>query len=224
MLGMRVRSYRKKKGLTLDHLAKKIGITASGLSDIENNKINPSLKTLESFIAKSGINATWLFSGKGEMFSPTEIKSPLAMREGIGEDRVANEQIEVEVVARAGLGNTYEAGQEPLERAIMMRKAMLTSSGRVVNKAVRCSGDSMYPTIVDNALVGVDFEDRNPGEGKIFKFRLPQLGFSVKQLGIGKGGFWLTPDNRMFQREFFPVEDLDQGLIAGRVRWVFNKV
>lgn len=45
-IGIVLRSFRKNRGLTLKQLAEPAGITASSLSQFENNKISPSIKTL----------------------------------------------------------------------------------------------------------------------------------------------------------------------------------
>lgn len=55
-LGEHIKELRKKKGLTLRELSKKIGISISFLSDIENSRSKPSLQKLEA-IAK-GLDVT----------------------------------------------------------------------------------------------------------------------------------------------------------------------
>ncbi len=47
-LGGRIRSLRKLRGLTLESLASRVGVTRSFLSQVENNLANPSLQTLRS--------------------------------------------------------------------------------------------------------------------------------------------------------------------------------
>ncbi|EET84441.1 transcriptional regulator, XRE family [Clostridium carboxidivorans P7] len=46
MLGPKIREIRQEKGLTLNELADKTGLTASYLSQIERNIIDPSLSSL----------------------------------------------------------------------------------------------------------------------------------------------------------------------------------
>lgn len=47
MLGDNIRAFRKEKGLSLNKLAKLVGMSPSYLSDLENNKsINPSMEKL----------------------------------------------------------------------------------------------------------------------------------------------------------------------------------
>ena len=51
-IGEKIKSYRKSKKLTQVELAKKSNISRSYLTDIENDRYNPSIETLKS-IAKS---------------------------------------------------------------------------------------------------------------------------------------------------------------------------
>lgn len=46
MLGEKIRSARKQKGITLSQLAIQVGVTSGYLSQMENNKIDPSLNVL----------------------------------------------------------------------------------------------------------------------------------------------------------------------------------
>ncbi len=71
--GRRLREYRKKKGLTLVELGKKLGISHAALSDIENEKSSPSADTMAALIRETDININWFFAGVGEM-----INTPIA--------------------------------------------------------------------------------------------------------------------------------------------------
>ena len=46
LIGSKIRKLRLEKGITQIELAKKAGISNTYLSDIENERTNPSLKTL----------------------------------------------------------------------------------------------------------------------------------------------------------------------------------
>lgn len=62
MFGNNIREIRKKKGLTLEQLASQIGITASGLSQIERDLVDPSLSLLRKLANALGISLHSLFS------------------------------------------------------------------------------------------------------------------------------------------------------------------
>lgn len=71
-IGDNVRMIRKEKRLTQKALAKKIGISRSYLSDIENNRKNPSSKTIESFAEKLDVTMLYLTTGKKALSDLTE--------------------------------------------------------------------------------------------------------------------------------------------------------
>lgn len=50
-IGLKVMKYRKEKALTLRELAEKSDISASMLSQIESNRVNPSINTLKAIAA-----------------------------------------------------------------------------------------------------------------------------------------------------------------------------
>lgn len=68
-VGSRVKEIRDGAGLTLSNFGKRIGITASSCSTIENGKSNPSNQTIVAICREFGINEEWLRTGEGEMRS-----------------------------------------------------------------------------------------------------------------------------------------------------------
>jgi len=85
MIGDKVRKCRKSKGMTLTELAELTGVTASFLSQLERNLIDPSLSTLRklskvfeismsSFLDDEGENEPVIFikSGSGRKLAPQD--------------------------------------------------------------------------------------------------------------------------------------------------------
>jgi transcriptional regulator with XRE-family HTH domain len=60
-LAKNVRRLRKSKGWTQDELAAQLKIKQTAISLIENNRANPTLKTLEDIAACLGVKFTELF-------------------------------------------------------------------------------------------------------------------------------------------------------------------
>ena len=77
----------------------------------------------------------------------------------------------------AGLGDLYDLqNHEPIE-VKQLAKDLVINVGRETRTAIRCcKGDSMSPTILNDALVGVDFNDREPVDNGIFLLRFRDLG------------------------------------------------
>lgn len=63
-IGLKIKSYRKQSGFTQEELAKKAFISRSYLADVERNRYNPSLETLDKII--SALNITKLEFYKDE--------------------------------------------------------------------------------------------------------------------------------------------------------------
>ncbi|NWO14666.1 helix-turn-helix domain-containing protein [Virgibacillus sp.] len=71
-IGDNIKAIRKARNLTQEKLAKEMGISRSYLSDIENNRKNPSTKTLQSLSNKLGVTMAYLTTGKKMLADLTE--------------------------------------------------------------------------------------------------------------------------------------------------------
>ncbi len=66
-LGERLKKWRKSQGLTLVEMAGMIKGTIGPLSEVENGKSLPSIKTIAMFHKKTNLNVMWLMFNEGEM-------------------------------------------------------------------------------------------------------------------------------------------------------------
>lgn len=64
-LGGRIREFRRRKGLTLEVLAQKVGCTKGFLSRLERDAVSPSFATLMRLLEVLGINLYSLLDGQG---------------------------------------------------------------------------------------------------------------------------------------------------------------
>jgi transcriptional regulator with XRE-family HTH domain len=60
-LGSKIRTLRKHKGLSLKQLAERIGCTASYLSMVENDRLDPSVSRLKKIVDALGKTIVDLF-------------------------------------------------------------------------------------------------------------------------------------------------------------------
>src|SRR5262249_35803574 len=67
-IGPRLRAQRERLGLSLRELARRIGVSASLISQIERDKVNPSVSTLYSLVRALGL-------GMGDLCAPDEAPS-----------------------------------------------------------------------------------------------------------------------------------------------------
>jgi transcriptional regulator with XRE-family HTH domain len=71
-IGARLRSERQAQGLSLRDLAARAEVSASMLSQIENGKANPSVRSLYSITEALDVSFDYFFPGEGEELSPPE--------------------------------------------------------------------------------------------------------------------------------------------------------
>lgn len=63
MLGERIREIRKNNQMNQTEFANLIGVSQGTLSELEQNKFNPSLETILAIINGFNVNATWFLLG-----------------------------------------------------------------------------------------------------------------------------------------------------------------
>jgi transcriptional regulator with XRE-family HTH domain len=78
-IGPRLRAQREQLGLSLRELARRIGVSASLISQIERDKVNPSVSTLYSLVRELGLGMGDLFSTDTELSGDTAPVAPAAV-------------------------------------------------------------------------------------------------------------------------------------------------
>ena len=66
-LGSRIRYARKQKGITQLDFEREVGISSGNLSQIENDKVNPTASKLLDIRRMLGVSIDWLLTGEGDM-------------------------------------------------------------------------------------------------------------------------------------------------------------
>lgn len=64
-IGPRLRAQREQMGLSLREVARRIGVSASLISQIERDKVNPSVSTLYALVQELGLSMGDLFAADG---------------------------------------------------------------------------------------------------------------------------------------------------------------
>lgn len=68
----RIRAVRKAIGKNQEEFAKSLGVSGGSIAQIETNKHNASMQTINTICITYGVNKEWLLDGVGEMFSNHE--------------------------------------------------------------------------------------------------------------------------------------------------------
>lgn len=194
-----------KKFKNISALAEFAGISQSHLSEfIRGNRQNLTLETAWKILDVLGLE----IRDKGEKV--------------LAELQQAPEQLSImPVFAVAGAGPAFD--DEAAEPFFHIAVPRAYAGGNITTLLI--SGDSMSPTILDHAVVGVNREKADVVQGKIYAVRLPYEGIVVKRLFLDhvKKCFILRSDNKTgnYPDIEIPFAETD-GVIYGRVDWVLQ--
>jgi transcriptional regulator with XRE-family HTH domain len=75
-IGERLRQERQRKGLTVREIARRIGVSPSLISQIERDKVNPSVSTLWGMVTVLGLHMGDLFSEPAPGLAPAASPQP----------------------------------------------------------------------------------------------------------------------------------------------------
>jgi phage repressor protein C with HTH and peptisase S24 domain len=90
---------------------------------------------------------------------------------------------------------------------------------------IKIKNNSMEPTIVENAYIGVDMLDKELISGKLYAVFIHPEGIVVKRLYVDVWRIILNSDNQLFPELSIPFENIPaEDFILGRVRWVIQRL
>ena len=221
VLGRKIKSLRSYLGLTQKSFGQRLSKSRETILSWERGKTVPKDKTIELICQVYNIHPSWFEAGSAGIV-PIDPKSGEETTKPVEED--PKDFVNVRILTLVGLVDLYDLENlKPLETA-QLNKDLVINVGRETRIAVRCKGDSMYPTIVDDGIAGVDFNDREPVDNAIFLLRFRDMGLTIKRLRLKIDGYLIVADNPTIKDEFIPRDCLEEGFILGRVRWVYNKL
>ena len=127
MLGQRLRTERERQGIGLRTLAKRVGVSASLISQVERGKVMPSVGTLYAIVRELGLSMDGLFGDedeegarRGQPSGPVQrhdARKTLQLANGVHWERLtpaADPRIEFHYVA-------YDVGSESCPPDSLMR-------------------------------------------------------------------------------------------------------
>lgn len=176
-----------------------------------NAQAAPSLLDVADLAKACDVSLEWLATGKDQPESEMLLESP--------NPNVLQIPI-LDVAASAGPG--VEIGGEEITGFLPFPVSILRSLGVAPSKvrAFYSRGESMYPTIRDNALVLVDTGNRVLVDGPIFAIRGPD-GLRLKRIQRTiDGSVNLISDNAaLYPAERVSEADADRIRLVGRAFW-----
>ncbi len=131
--------------------------------------------------------------------------------------------IKVSVYSEVGAGNFVDFLSYNPVTELYLKKEFYKKN----MSAVKVRGESMSPTIKENGYVGIDINDREYLEGKIYAVRIPDEGIAIKRVFYYKdqGKIILKSDNKNFADRELKTDKIDEdNFIIGRVKWVMQEI
>lgn len=112
----RIIALRKTLKLSQEEFGKKIGISKSGVSSIENNQRNVTDKHIKLLTLECNVNENWLRTGEGEMFIKPDDQFGAALGKIIDTDDEFIKEMFI------GIANMSQADRDILKKAIEVIK------------------------------------------------------------------------------------------------------
>lgn len=249
-LGQRLTKVREAIGFPhRKAFAEEIGINAETLGGYERGDSEPDIAFLSTYKQRYSVNLDWLITGDGEMFSPKDVIRELSSRvidptSGSGsflveaaryieENRTERLPFELkksdfvnlpqyDVRASAGRGlipiNEMPVSETAFERAFLRKMGGAPDFCFMM----WATGDSMLPTINDNALLIVDSSQRVVDHGRIYVFAVGNAVLVKRAKWRMDGTLELTSDNvdGNYPVETFRADRVEDLTVVGRVIFI----
>lgn len=168
MNGQRLRSLRKALSLSQQTLAEALNVNASAISQMETDRIKPSLDTLMLLAKTYKVNLHWLITGKGQMFeeavSTTMYKTNNRLEElkklltdelnsitKVKQDYTQTDVIDLPVKGEIAAGLPVESFDDEIDVMTVRRSMIQDSANDFI--CLRVNGKSMEPEIHHNDLI-----------------------------------------------------------------------
>jgi transcriptional regulator with XRE-family HTH domain len=131
--------------------------------------------------------------------------------------------VKVSVYSEVGAGNFVDFSSYNSITELYLKKEFYKKN----MVAVKVRGESMSPTVRENGYVGIDINDKEYLEGKIYAVRIPDEGIAIKRVFYYKdqGKIVLKSDNKDFADRELKTDKIDEdNFIIGRVKWVMQEI
>lgn len=201
LIGQRIKEVRKEKDMTLDDVARSVGVAKSTIQRYEAGLItSPKLPVLIAIADALGVNPNWI---KGTSNEKDAIKKP-----------TCDDRVPVPVLGEVSAGPGKYAA-DSITGYIMEDKAQMSADCDYVY--LKVVGDSMYPEFKDGDLVFVKCEPSvNSGEYAVVMVD-NEMGV-VKRVVYGKDYVELQSVNPMYPPRRFTGADIEKIRVFGRVK------
>lgn len=209
--GDRLKSSRKKKGLTQDVVADAAGVSRASVVQWEKGETK-SAKS--EYVLRAAqlleVNPYWLVFGEGEMTSgPSKAESDYSLVP------------KYNISASMGDGRAVES--EQVVDYLAFKKAWLSSMSLDADHLalIEVVGESMEPTLTSGSLVLIDLRKRSPTDSGIYAMGIDGQIWVKRLMRKFNGDLEIISDNsELHGKEIVKKDEIDQIRVIGRVVWV----
>lgn len=203
----------KKLKLNYEELSKRIDLSLSNVKSMAVGRKIITPKIAADIERTTGISASWLLLGTGDMFD----KPAGTLAKAFGDDSGSRYSISYYPDIKASAGNGYCNSEISDVEIISLPKAIIDkkiNAGKI--DAIRVHGDSMTPTIRENDIIFVATNMQEIYDNKIYVIRYGDE-IRVKRIFKRRGEkILLRSDNQAFPDEEISVHD-EEVAILGQV-------
>lgn len=191
--------------VTQSEFAKKLGFSRiATISDYEKGKRSPDVTTLRKIAALGNVTIDYLIS---EQESHRNLPAT---------DNYINIDVYNTDINQIDSENTSNT---PVQEFMIHKKYYQKNA-----LTIKFDGDSMSPTMLNGAIVGIDRTEKNLVNGKLFALWIKQVGLTIGRVFVYPDRIELKPDNTDFPTTTIEAKDISDDLIIGSITWTFQSM
>ncbi len=234
MIGERIKEIRRLKNIKQIELAKRLNLKASALSQMESNKIKPSIETMTKLCEAYGLNLHWLITGKGKMLVDGSKFEEIDNLEKVFSDHIQNvldakkrffddSMISIPISGEISAGLPLESSEADHGTVKLSRDQI---KGNVDNYlCLKVNGSSMEPFISNGDVILIEKTNNwERGYDRICAVRLDgEITLKKLKLDKSKHSLLLIPMNEEFSVIEVKPEDHDDFYLIGVMTFLYRK-
>lgn len=224
-----IKALRKSLKLRQEAFSAKICVPLRTLQDYERGISEPRATTIEKIAESCNIDIGWLITGKGEMRggqkpeATIHIVTPEEGQRFLEENKGIDNFVSVPLIEeRIAAGNPMFIENGDIEGYCVIYEKWARGKNLV---CVRVKGESMHPNICDGSIVGIDLENNEIQEGKVFAVRYKD-GCTIKRIFRDENYLILAsdnPDQDTYKNMIINLEEAEYNPLIGKVVWAWSK-
>lgn len=207
VVGNRLKETRNLVGISRDHASASVGVSRTTLQQWENGATEVSLETLEKLALLYKVSPQYLIFG-------TDGDTPIETPNTAANDEYYYVPYYRDIIASAG-GGKFSDGVIGTDDFLAFRKEWINRTSLTAKDlvALNTDGDSMLPTIPENATILVDKSKNIAKDGRIYVVRIDDRLYVKRTQWIPTGGLRLISDNSAYESFDISRQELAHGNI-----------